>query len=195
VIDFSRIQQGERTYSLAPGSIAPLVARTADRFGEYLAVHDFALRASIDMDVPLVEFDEIAVEQAVLNLLDNAFKYSGESRELAVSVCAQGDRVFVHVRDHGVGIAESDHHRIFERFQRGDHPDRGGYGLGLYLVRHIMAAHGGRVQLVSAPGQGSMFTLEFPIASGAAREQVDREAGVSRETSEVAYVEGAAGRG
>jgi signal transduction histidine kinase len=195
VIDFSRIQQGQRAYALVPGSIAPLVARTAERFGEYLAVHDFALRTSIDMDVPPVEFDEIAVEQAVLNLLDNAFKYSGESRELAVSVCAEGQRVFVRVADHGVGIAPSDHHRVFERFQRGDHPDRGGYGLGLYLVRHIMAAHGGRVQLVSAPDEGSTFTLEFPTASEAIRQRVVRQAAVSHETSEVAYVEGAARRG
>ena len=108
VIDFSRIQQGKRDYSLMAGSVAPLVARTADRFRDYLAVHEFSLQATIDSKVLLVEFDEIAVEQAVLNLLDNAFKYSGESRELSLDVGTDGESVFIRVQDQGVGIAPSE---------------------------------------------------------------------------------------
>ncbi len=199
VIDFSRIQQGKRDYSLMAGSVAPLVARTADRFRDYLAVHEFSLQATIDSKVPLVEFDEIAVEQAVLNLLDNAFKYSGESRELSLDVGTDGESVFIRVQDQGVGIAPSEQSRIFERFQRGDHPDRGGYGLGLYLVRHIMAAHRGRVDLASMPGKGSTFTLVFPrastIASSAEVSAAGRRPSVLSEPPKVSYVESTARRG
>ena len=68
----------------------------------------------------------------------------------------------IEVQDQGVGIPADEQPRIFERFTRGSHPDRGGYGLGLYLVRHIVQAHGGHVELSSAPGEGSRFRLLFP---------------------------------
>jgi signal transduction histidine kinase len=77
-----------------------------------------------------------------------------------------GDEVQVHVEDHGRGVAAADRERIFERFYRGgNRSGRGGYGLGLYLVKHIMDAHGGRIEVAGDPGPGSRFTLVFPIGT------------------------------
>lgn len=164
VVDFSKIQQGRRPYRLAAGSLASTVSRAAERFEEYGSLHGFTLRADVPLETPHVDFDERAVEQAILNLLDNAAKYAGESTEIDLRVWSVDEEVLVAVRDHGIGIAHDDQARIFERFHRGAHADRGGYGLGLYLVRHIMEAHGGRVDVSSAPGEGSQFTLHFPVS-------------------------------
>ena len=201
VIDYSRIEQGERVYSLEVGSIGPVVRRIVDRYREYLATHGFSLESHIPQTVPPVRFDEVAVDQAVMNLLDNAFKYSGDSTTIAIRVMARTDAVAIEVQDHGIGIASADRARVFERFHRGRHRDRGGYGLGLYLVQHVMTAHGGTVQLVSEEGRGSTFALVFPLAESPERLAVPADStqgnrvSVVREGQERLHAEGSAGRG
>jgi signal transduction histidine kinase len=102
----------------------------------------------------------------VLNLLDNAAKYSGTSRHIAVRLAERDPDVAIEVEDHGVGIAPADQPRIFDRFYRGrDATGPAGYGLGLFMVRHIMAAHGGRIEVESVPGRGSVFRLLLPRAA------------------------------
>jgi two-component system phosphate regulon sensor histidine kinase PhoR len=116
--------------------------------------------------MPPARFDAAAVSQALVNLLDNAVKYSGDRREIAVRLFARGATVVVEVEDHGIGIPESDQSRIFERFYRVQNGHgKGGYGLGLHLVSHVMAAHGGKAELESEPGRGSRFRLVFPVAA------------------------------
>jgi len=100
-----------------------------------------------------------------VNLLDNAVKYSGENREIAVRLGAENGCVTFEVEDHGLGIAAAEQERIFGRFYRVPNGSgQGGYGLGLFLVRHIMDAHGGRIDVESEPGRGSRFRLMFPRA-------------------------------
>jgi two-component system phosphate regulon sensor histidine kinase PhoR len=114
-----------------------------------------------------VRFDSTALSQAVVNLLDNAVKYSGENRELAVRLDAENGCVTFEVEDHGLGIAPAEQERIFKRFYRvSNGSGKGGYGLGLFLVRHIMDAHGGRIEVDSEPGRGSRFRLMFPKVAG-----------------------------
>ena len=163
VVDFSRIQQGERSYRLTVGSLSDVVSRTVEQFRRYAELHGFTVSTEIAAVLPPVAFDALSVEQAVMNLLDNAAKYSGDSTFIAVRVYQSDGSVTIKVQDRGVGIPADEQPRIFERFTRGSHPDRGGYGLGLYLVRHIVQAHGGQVELSSAPGEGSRFRLLFPI--------------------------------
>ena len=162
VVDFSKIQQGERPYHLVSAPIADVVRRAAERFEPYARVRGLSLNASVPEVVETVDLDPRAVEQAVLNLLDNAAKYAGDSTEIDLRLRTSGAQVLVEVRDRGIGIPAAEQANIFNRFHRGDHADRGGYGLGLYLVRHIMEAHGGRVEVTSARGEGSVFTLHFP---------------------------------
>lgn len=163
VIDFSRIQQGERSYRLSPGSLVAPVRAATDRFKAYADLHNFAVETVIPAGLPAVRRDPAAVEQAVLNLLDNALKYSGESKRATLRLYADGQMVAVVVEDEGIGISNAEQVRVFDRFQRGTDPAQGGYGLGLYLVRHIMQAHGGTVDVQSAPGVGSAFRLRFPV--------------------------------
>ncbi|WP_232293259.1 sensor histidine kinase [Stigmatella aurantiaca] len=110
----------------------------------------------------LGRWDRLRVEQVVTNLLTNALKY-GAGRPVAVRVEGAGERARLTVKDQGIGIAEEDLARIFERFERAV-SDRhyGGLGLGLYITRQIVEAFGGTVGVTSRPGMGSTFTLELP---------------------------------
>jgi two-component system phosphate regulon sensor histidine kinase PhoR len=105
------------------------------------------------------------LEQAVLNLLDNALKYSPKGSPVAVSCTTDHDEFLIQIQDQGIGIAEADINRIFERFYRVDkaHSAKiGGTGLGLAIVKHIIAAHHGRITVKSSPGTGSIFTIHLP---------------------------------
>jgi two-component system phosphate regulon sensor histidine kinase PhoR len=106
------------------------------------------------------------LEQAVVNLLDNAVKYSGKGSVIKVEAEKKAGEVLIRVCDNGVGIASQDLSRIFERFYRVDkaRSDKlGGTGLGLSIVKHIMQAHHGRVSVESSPGKGSIFTIHLPV--------------------------------
>lgn len=168
VLDFSKIEQGQRTYHLAPASLAE-IAQAAARAMEYpLKQQGFDLDLHIDEELPDVPVDRDAIEQAVLNLLSNAMKYSGDSRTIGLKVLSKDDRAVIEVIDKGVGIDIKDQGRIFEDFYRvptRENRSLPGTGLGLSLVAHIAKAHGGSVKVESAPGQGSTFSLILPLES------------------------------
>jgi two-component system sensor histidine kinase SenX3 len=116
-------------------------------------------------DVQIV-CDERQMRSAIVNLLDNAIKYSEPGQSVEIGATRDGDRVSIAVRDHGVGIPTRDLERIFERFYRVDRArsrDTGGTGLGLAIVHHVAQAHGGDVKVESREGEGSTFTLSLPI--------------------------------
>src|SRR5439155_20860163 len=105
-----------------------------------------------------------AVSQALVNLLDNAAKYAGETKAIAVRSCIAGGAVILEVEDHGIGIPREEQEKIFQRFYRvRNGAAKGGYGLGLYLIRHIMEAHEGKVEVESEAGRGSTFRQRFPL--------------------------------
>jgi len=108
-------------------------------------------------------WDARRLEQVVASLLHNALKF-GQGRPIDVRVTPRDGTVVLEVKDHGIGMAEDERRRIFERFGRGV-PVRhyGGLGLGLYLVRRLVEAHGGRISVESRPGGGSTFTVELPV--------------------------------
>jgi len=113
------------------------------------------------------EDETVAVGQALANLIDNAIKYSGDERALAVDARVVEGRLVIAVIDRGLGIATTEHAKIFEKFYRvgrSDTQGRRGSGVGLALVRHIVEAHRGDVTVESAPGEGSRFTLRLPLA-------------------------------
>jgi signal transduction histidine kinase len=119
----------------------------------------------------VVRGDPTALTHCVLNLLDNAIKYSKVRKEIRVSAEALDGFVRVSVRDHGIGIAQADQKRIFEKFVRAETGlvhDVKGAGLGLSLVDQIVRAHGGRVEVVSNLNEGSTFTLVLPTTGTAA---------------------------
>jgi signal transduction histidine kinase len=110
--------------------------------------------------------DRDALQQAILNLLTNAMKYSGEERVIGLRLCKQDGAALIQVSDRGIGIPEREYSRIFEKFYRAPIPENreiSGTGLGLALVAHIVEAHGGSVQVQSSPGEGSTFSIRIPL--------------------------------
>lgn len=119
-------------------------------------------------DLPPVQADSDALQQAILNLLINAMKYSGDSRTIALRLDQVNGHARIHVEDHGIGIAPEEQQRIFERFYRASTAENQhipGTGLGLTIVEHIANAHGGRVEVASRLGNGSSFTICLPLGT------------------------------
>jgi signal transduction histidine kinase len=167
VLDFSRIEGGRRRYEPVPTPVEPLVRETLDAFAYPLTQGAFTVDVDVPPDVPDVAADPEAVEQALANLIDNAIKYAGDRRAVVIEARHVGGEVGLTVADHGIGIPPAEHRRIFEKFYRVGRSDtqaRRGSGVGLALVKHVAEAHGGRVTVESAPGQGSRFTLWLPVA-------------------------------
>ena len=164
VLTFSRVERGSEQYDLQEGDIAPVIAGVVDDYGEWLEQAGFHVTRAIPIEAPAVRFDPAAVSQAVVNLLDNAAKYSGSARAISVRLNCRERWLEFEVEDHGVGIAAADRQRVFDRFFRAQNgTGKGGHGLGLFMVRHIMEAHGGRAEVDSETGRGSTFRLAFPV--------------------------------
>src|SRR6185295_11481097 len=126
------------------------------------------LDTEIASDLPPAEVDQEALSQALINLLNNAIKYSPPTGERYLKLVArvEGDRILVSVTDRGIGIERADQRKIFEKFFRAENSlvhETKGSGLGLSLVHHIVEAHGGSVEVESAPGKGSTFTIILPV--------------------------------
>jgi signal transduction histidine kinase len=166
VLDFSKIEQGKRDYRFEKTSLTA-VLETAARAMEYpFRRKGFNLRLRFEAGIPDVRADRDALLQAVLNLLDNAMKYSGDAREIDLILEREDAAAAIRVRDRGVGIPESEQQKIFEKFYRIADPRNAGVmgaGLGLSLAAHVVEAHGGRIVVQSRPGEGSVFSIILPL--------------------------------
>ena len=166
VLDFSRIEQGQKTYHPEPNDLAEIVRATARTMTYPLEQEHFALHVEIEDNLPPVCVDRDGIEQAILNLLTNAMKYSGESRDIDLHLKSEDGRAIIQVSDRGIGIEPDQQARIFEQFYRVLSPDSEGIpgtGLGLTLVQHIARAHGGSVTVRSTLGEGSTFSMHLPM--------------------------------
>jgi signal transduction histidine kinase len=167
VLDFSRIERGQRSYASHPLRLDDVVRSVARTMEHPLAQQGFAMRVSLPPGAVSVEGDRDALEQAILNLLTNAMKYSADERAIELSLTTDGPTAVIEVADRGIGIPESEQERIFEQFYRvRDHEGRGitGAGLGLTIVRDVTEAHGGRVTVRSEPDNGTRFAMHIPLA-------------------------------
>lgn len=166
ILDFSKIESGAKTYRFAPGRLEEVVQTTVETFR--VRTRQRGYRISLDLPpspLPDVEMDADALGQVFYNLLDNAVKYSGDARRIDVRVSAGETHVQCTIVDHGVGIAPDEQRKVFERFHRvgtGLVHDVKGSGLGLSIVQHVVAAHGGHVDMDSEPGRGTAVTVHLP---------------------------------
>ena len=145
--------------------IVDLVRGTVETFQEQSAGDG----RRIDLDLPEAECrilgDGEALARAVRNLLDNAAKYSPASSPIRLLLTLQEERVLIAVEDQGAGIAKAEQREIFRKFVRGSSSrslNVKGTGIGLAMVRHIVAGHEGKIEVTSEPGRGSRFTIELP---------------------------------
>ncbi|MFL6214022.1 MAG: sensor histidine kinase [Blastocatellia bacterium] len=174
ILDFSRIESGQKSYHFYPTDIRELVADTLKVFEVRLKQDEFTIYFETAASLPRVAVDADAMTQALVNLLDNAVKYSGASRNITLRLGQHGEWVTVAISDNGVGIPEEDQEKVFERFHRvstGLVHDVKGSGLGLAIVKHIVEAHGGKVTLESRPGGGTTFTIDLPALADAGIER------------------------
>jgi signal transduction histidine kinase len=166
VLDFGRIERGQKAYRFEPVALDEVVANTA-RTAQYpLERAGFALHLDVETGVPRVLADADALQQAILNLLSNAMKYSGDSRRIDLRLDRQNGHARIQVEDRGIGVAPQEQARVFDRFYRSASAENQhvpGAGLGLTIVAHIASAHGGRVDVRSSAGQGSTFTICLPL--------------------------------
>jgi signal transduction histidine kinase len=168
ILDFSRIEAGRKEYEFRQTDLGDLVANTLDIYRDQIDEQGFTFERSIDMSLPPVRVDREAIARSLVNLVNNALKYSDREKFLGVKLYRADSAVKLEVADRGIGIARNEQSKIFEKFYRAGDPlvhNTKGSGLGLSLVRHIAHAHGGEVEVESAPGKGSRFTLTLPLES------------------------------
>jgi signal transduction histidine kinase len=173
ILDFSKIEAGVKEYELEETDISELARDVASRFEEQVDRKEFIIESEISTQMPKVSADTEALSRALFNLLDNALKYSGKVRNVFLRAWAEGESVFLEVKDEGVGISQQDQKKIFEKFYRTDdarESDIKGSGIGLTLVDHIVRAHGGEVILESDVGKGTKVTIKLP-----AKRKVDKK--------------------
>ncbi len=146
------------------GSVGALITDAVEEVLPVAEAKGHLLKFHLDPDLPDIEMDLEMIRRVVINLLENAIKYTPAAGSIQLSVENKGDRVQVSVRDSGMGIAETDRQRIFEKFARIQQDGRPkGLGLGLAFCRLAVEAHDGTIWVESAEGKGSTFTFTLPI--------------------------------
>jgi two-component system, sensor histidine kinase len=174
LLDVSRLELGRLSLHPAPLEVGHLVAEVVDQFRH-------AFERSFSLEVPReriwVRGDRDRLEQVLVNLLENAHKYSPAGEPICVEVQEHAGQARIHVRDRGIGVPVSDQARLFQRFYRAansSHRHFGGLGLGLFISDSIARLHGGSLSMASAEGEGSTFTLELPPMPGHEVERLPR---------------------
>jgi signal transduction histidine kinase len=160
LLDLSRLSAGRLDLELGELDLATLTREVAERFADQAAAAGTPLVVHAPGPVR-GRWDRQRLDRVATNLLSNALKF-GQGQPIEVHVLAEGSRVRLEVRDHGLGISPEAQGRLFGRFERVGDTGRPGAGLGLYIVRQLVEAHGGTIRVSSRPGDGSTFTVELP---------------------------------
>jgi len=166
ILDFSRIDAGRKEYEFQETNLGELVHSTLDSYRFQIQQNGFGFEENISPDIPPVKVDREAIARSLLNLVNNALKYSKDDKYIAVRLYRVNGSVNLEVQDRGIGIPTNEQEKIFEKFYRCGDPlvhNVKGSGLGLSLVRHIVRAHGGDVLVESVPDKGSKFTIALPL--------------------------------
>jgi two-component system phosphate regulon sensor histidine kinase PhoR len=167
LLDWARMESGKRSYELRREEVPRIVDAALQAFEPQRLGHQVELTREVAQDLPPVWADPNALSEALLNLLNNAHKYTGPVKKIAVSATRNGGTVVLKVADNGPGIPPREQKRIFDKFYRGKDPITRaveGTGLGLSMVKHIVAGHGGQVSVQSEVGKGATFTIVLPAA-------------------------------
>jgi len=189
-LTFSRMERNKRAFDFTAVDIGEVVCAAAEAVGERFSAPGAKLTVDVAPNLSPVRADRDALETVILNLLDNAWKYSGEDKVVALRATADGDSaVKIDVSDNGIGISRRAQRKIFSKFYQVDQTlsRRGsGCGLGLAIVKFILDAHGGSIAVKSQPGKGSTFTVRLPAGKGINHRGTEMQ---RRETAEGDYAD------
>jgi signal transduction histidine kinase/tetratricopeptide (TPR) repeat protein len=166
ILDFSKIEEGKKEYEFAETDVTQLLRLQVETFRKGKFQKEIEMHTQIEEGIPPLYVDQEALSQAINNLLDNALKFSPGRKEIFVNLKRDKENAIIEVEDKGIGIPQDELGKIFEKFYQGRNALRQsarGTGLGLTLVKHTVEAHGGRISVKSKVGQGSTFSLIFPI--------------------------------
>jgi NtrC-family two-component system sensor histidine kinase KinB len=164
LLDFSRLEAGQELTDRQPVSLRTLIQAATDQLALYAQRKRIRLNVALPAQLPLILADGGMIERVLINLIDNALKFTPADNEVNISVEERKDSLWVRVRDSGPGIPPEHQHQIFEKFARVQgQVSVGGIGLGLAFCRLAVEAHGGRIWVESLPGQGSTFVFILPL--------------------------------
>jgi two-component system, OmpR family, phosphate regulon sensor histidine kinase PhoR len=169
ILNFAQLDASKKKFTFKDVALNALCQRIVRSYEPHMKERGFQFEFQPSDKETMILADEESVTEAIVNLLDNAVKYSKDEKRVRVRTGRQGIEAFVEVEDHGIGIAKVHQRSIFEQFYRvptNNVHNIKGTGLGLALVKRTMSAHKGTVKVVSSPGSGSTFTLYFPIVTG-----------------------------
>jgi signal transduction histidine kinase len=162
---FSRMERNKRTFEFKPVVPGEIISEACASVRERFEANGHILNIEVEPDLPMIHADRDALATVLINLLDNAYKYSGEDKRVTIRAFSESGSVFFRVEDNGIGIPRRALRRIFERFYQVDQSlsrSAGGCGLGLSIVKFIVNAHGGHINVESRVGKGSTFTVKIP---------------------------------
>jgi len=165
ILDFGKIEQQTKAYHFESTEVRPLVEEAVHVMLHRIEEAGFRLELKFPPEAVFLAVDRDAVKQVLINLIDNAMKYSPEDKEIEIQVLARPAEVEIDVSDRGIGISPEQRDRIFDKFYRAPEAARvnpKGVGLGLKIVKHIMDAHQGEIRVESRPPRGSTFRIIFP---------------------------------
>jgi len=165
VLSFAKMEEGKREFVFEQVDIETFLLDIISTIQDRVRHDGFAIEMKIEKSLPPIMADASALTQAVNNLIDNAVKYSGDSKKVFVQAYNDVRSVVIEVKDFGLGIKKEEMDKVFDRFYRGGNEltrTVKGSGLGLTLVKQIVEAHKGSIQVESESGKGSVFTMRLP---------------------------------
>jgi len=167
ILTFSRLESGQQQYRFSKTNINTLINEVLDSYKFHLEKKDFKLTRKLSENLPDIEADRSALTDAMLNLIDNAIKYSQDKKEIGITTNYKNGFIHCSISDKGVGINKKYQKNIFDKFYRVTDGNRAhkakGSGLGLSIVKTIVDVHNGKISIESKVGQGTTFTISFPV--------------------------------
>jgi signal transduction histidine kinase len=166
VLDFSRIEMGRKEFDFRKGFLQDVIVDTLESYRYHLEKKGFVIQSEIARDLPELNFDGEAMASVLINLLSNAMKFSPKEKEVTVKLFRDSGNAVLQVADKGIGISQKEIPKIFQRFYQSENKiasEARGSGLGLTLVKNIVEAHGGTIEVESEVGNGSRFIVRLPL--------------------------------
>ncbi len=167
ILNFSQIESGKKVYKFSSVNINDIVLDVVKTFNYNLEVQGFKYKTHCSAKLPEIQVDADAVTDVLINIIDNAMKYSMDEKYIEITTTFDKSWAYINISDKGIGISEKELKHIFDKFYRVTEKNLAlkakGSGLGLTIVKHIMDSHGGKIEVKSKKGEGTVFKLLFPI--------------------------------